>query len=44
VNGHTAYITDPGTSTIHAVDVESGKTTGTGTLERTPNELAGVTG
>lgn len=44
VNGHTAYITDPGTNTIHAVDVESGKVAGTGTLERTPNELAGVTG
>ncbi|TLM81723.1 hypothetical protein FDW83_14990 [Pseudarthrobacter sp. NamE2] len=44
VNGHTAYITDPATNTIHAVDVESGKITATGTLEETPNELTAVTG
>jgi hypothetical protein len=44
VNGHTAFISDPATNTIHAVDVESGKVTGTGTLEDTPNELTGVTG
>jgi hypothetical protein len=46
VNGHTAFISDPATNAIHAVDVESGKVTGTGTgtLEDTPNELTGVTG
>ena len=44
VNGHTAFITDPGSNSIHAVDVESGKVTGTGTLRNTPNELAAVTG
>jgi outer membrane protein assembly factor BamB len=44
VNGGTAYITEPSTKKIHAVDIESGKITGTGNLEETPNELAGVTG
>ena len=44
VNGHTAYVTEPATNTVHAVDVESGKVTATGTLEKTPNELTGVTG
>lgn len=44
VEGHTAYITDPATNAIHAVDVESGKVTATGTLKDTPNELTAVTG
>lgn len=44
VNGHTAYITEPATNTVRAVDIESGKVTATGTLEKTPNELTGVTG
>ncbi|MHC6594110.1 zinc metallochaperone AztD [Arthrobacter sp. C152] len=44
VNGHTAFITDPGRNTIHAVDIESGKVTGSGTVNNTPNELAVVTG
>lgn len=44
VSGHTAYITEPSTNTIHAVDVESGEITGTGELEQTPNELTAVTG
>lgn len=44
VQDHTAYITDPSTNTIHAVDVESGEITGTGELEQTPNELTAVTG
>jgi len=44
VNDHTAYITDPSTKTIHAVDIEAGKITSTGTLDITPNELTGVTG
>lgn len=44
VNDHTAYITDPSTKTIHAVDFEAGKITSTGTLDTTPNELTGVTG
>lgn len=44
VEDHTAYITDPSTNTIHAVDVESGEITGTGELKQTPNELTAVTG
>lgn len=44
VNDHTAFITDPATNTIHAVDIESGEVTNTGDLEDTPNELTGVTG
>ena len=44
VNGHTAYVTDPASKSIHAVDIETGKITGTGALEAVPNELTGVTG
>lgn len=44
VSDHTAYITEPSTNNIHAVDVESGEITGTGELEQTPNELTAVTG
>ncbi|WP_461163062.1 zinc metallochaperone AztD [Arthrobacter sp. R4-81] len=44
VNEHTAFITEPSKNTIHAVDIESGKITGSGTLKETPNELTGVTG
>lgn len=44
VNGHTAYVTDPASKSISAVDIETGKVTGTGTLETVPNELTGVTG
>jgi outer membrane protein assembly factor BamB len=44
VSGGTAFITDPSSNTIHAVDLESGKIINTGTLDITPNELTGVTG
>ncbi|KQQ90705.1 zinc metallochaperone AztD [Arthrobacter sp. Leaf137] len=44
VNGHTAYVTDPASKAIHAVDIETGKVAGTGTLDAAPNELSGVTG
>ncbi|MET0303661.1 MAG: zinc metallochaperone AztD [Microbacteriaceae bacterium] len=44
VIGHTAYITEPASNSIHAVDVESGEILATGTLEATPNEIAVVTG
>ena len=44
VHGETAYITDPSSDTIHAVDIESGKIINTGTLDITPNELTGVSG
>lgn len=41
---HTAYITDPSTNTVIAVDIEAGTVTASGQLEHTPNELAGVPG
>jgi hypothetical protein len=40
----SAYVTDPATSTVHAVDIVSGEVWRTATLEVTPNELTGVTG
>lgn len=43
VRGGTAYVTDPGKKRIHAVDLASGKKKATGTLERKPNEVSGVT-
>lgn len=44
VEDHTAYITEPSTNTIHAVDIETGEILRTGELEQTPNELTAVTG
>jgi hypothetical protein len=44
VHGHTAFVTEPKTKTIHAVDIESGKINGSGSLEVTPNEFTGVSG
>lgn len=41
---HTAYVTDPATQTVHAVDVESGEVYASTTLDVVPNELTGVTG
>ncbi|WP_197429809.1 zinc metallochaperone AztD [Auraticoccus cholistanensis] len=41
---HTAYVTEPATSELHAVDLETGEVTATGTLPHVPNELTGVTG
>lgn len=40
VEGHTAYVTDPATDEVHAVDVESGEILATGSLESAPNEMA----
>ncbi|HEY0216993.1 MAG TPA: zinc metallochaperone AztD [Cellulomonas sp.] len=40
----TAYVTDPATRTIHAVDVATGEVWRTTTLTVTPNELTGVSG
>lgn len=37
--GETAYVTDPSTNTIHAVDYSSGKVYREATLSVTPNEL-----
>ncbi|MFJ4108988.1 zinc metallochaperone AztD [Oerskovia enterophila] len=41
---HTAYVTDPATKAVHAVDVESGKVYASTTLDVVPNELTGVSG
>lgn len=40
----TAYITEPATNSLHAVDVATGEVWKTAQLDVTPNELAGVTG
>lgn len=42
VRDHTAYVTDPATKKIHAIDIETGKKTASGTLPQTPNEISGV--
>ncbi|MGY2004971.1 zinc metallochaperone AztD [Blastococcus sp. SYSU DS1024] len=39
-----AYVTEPATREIHAVDVEGGEVWKSAQLEVTPNELAGVSG
>jgi len=40
----SAYVTEPASNTVHAVDVETGKVWKRAALEVTPNELTGVTG
>jgi hypothetical protein len=40
--GGTAYVSDPSTNEIHAVDLASGEVTGSVTLDESPNELSGV--
>ncbi|MEW1906733.1 zinc metallochaperone AztD [Streptomyces sp. NPDC086147] len=42
VRDHTAYVTDPATKKIHAVDIETGKELASATLPATPNEISGV--
>ncbi|WP_188546108.1 zinc metallochaperone AztD [Rhodococcoides trifolii] len=44
VQDGAAYVTDPSTSTVHAVDLASGTVTATAELDHVPNELTGVTG
>ena len=44
VQGSTAYVTEPGASRIHAVDLKAGKVIKTADLNHAPNELTGVTG
>lgn len=44
VLGHTAYVTEPATNEIHAVDLESAEVTETAVVPQQPNELTGVTG
>ncbi|WNB85851.1 zinc metallochaperone AztD [Cellulomonas sp. ATA003] len=40
----SAYVTDPSTDTLHAVDIETGEIWNSVRLPVTPNELTGVTG
>lgn len=44
VQDSTAYVSDPATDTIHAVDLATGTVSATAELAHTPNELTGVTG
>ncbi|NJC24423.1 hypothetical protein BJ994_003499 [Arthrobacter pigmenti] len=44
VQGHTAYVTEPASKRIHAVDLESGEILRSADLPEVPNELTGVTG
>jgi len=39
-----AYVTEPATDAVHAVDLASGELLATGDLDATPNEIAVVTG
>lgn len=40
VLGDTAFVTDPASNAIHAVDIATGEVTATGDLPETPNEIA----
>ncbi|CAL9346894.1 zinc metallochaperone AztD [Nocardiopsis sp. TNDT3] len=42
VRGATAYVSDPATKQVHALDLESGEVTASVTLDAEPNELSGV--
>ncbi|MDQ0862603.1 hypothetical protein QF036_000184 [Arthrobacter globiformis] len=44
VQGSMAYVTEPATRKLHAVDLKAGKIVRTATLAHTPDELTGVTG
>lgn len=44
VLGGTAYVTEPATNSIHAVDLSTGKLATSAKLPATPNEIAVVTG
>ena len=44
VQGFTAYVTDPATKRIHAVDIENGQVTTSAELPHTPDEITGVRG
>ena len=44
VLGDTAYVTEPSTNSIHAVDVTTGEVINSAKLPATPNEIAVVTG
>lgn len=40
VKGNTAYVTEPAASTVHSVDLTTGKVTGSAKLDVVPNEIA----
>ncbi|QUX27532.1 hypothetical protein KGD83_19745 [Nocardiopsis akebiae] len=42
VRGATAYVSDPATKQVHALDLESGEVTASVTLDAEPNELSGA--
>ncbi|MFD7291495.1 zinc metallochaperone AztD [Streptomyces sp. NPDC059863] len=42
VREHTAYVTDPATKKIHAIDIETGEELASVTLPTAPNEISGV--
>ncbi|MFD3612817.1 zinc metallochaperone AztD [Streptomyces atroolivaceus] len=42
VRDHTAYVSEPGKRTLHAVDIESGEKVTSVTLPKSTNELSGV--
>ncbi|WP_328766552.1 zinc metallochaperone AztD [Streptomyces sp. NBC_00286] len=44
VRDHTAYVSEPGTRKLHAVDIEAGKKVTSVTLPKSTNELSGVVG
>ncbi|MEV7606044.1 zinc metallochaperone AztD [Paenarthrobacter sp. NPDC089322] len=44
VQGSTAFVTEPATQSLHAVDLKTGKVTKSAKLEHVPNELTGVQG
>jgi len=44
VLGSIAYVTEPATSQIHAIDLETGEVVASTTLDSAPNEIAVVTG
>ncbi|MDR6638557.1 zinc metallochaperone AztD [Paenarthrobacter nitroguajacolicus] len=44
VQGSTAFVTEPASQSLHAVDLKSGKVTKSAKLHHVPNELTGVTG
>ncbi|MFD0758304.1 hypothetical protein [Arthrobacter ulcerisalmonis] len=40
VNGNTGYVTEPGSKTVHAVDLTTGKVSASAELDVVPNEIA----
>lgn len=44
VQGSTAFVTEPASRALHAVDLKSGKVTKSAKLPHVPNELTGITG